>query len=76
MGENSLQGPSRYFFVIRWPDHVDDDDDGTLFLESSAALAYARRIIKELKQAGGYDEPGLMMIVESEDREFIYSIPF
>lgn len=66
----------RYFFVIRWPDHDDDDEEGTLFLSRSAALGYAQRIVRELKEAGGYDEPGLMMIVTDDTGKVIYSIPF
>lgn len=67
---------TRYYFVIRWPDREDDDEDGTLFLSKSAALAYGRRIVKELKEAGGYDEAGLSLIVQDENRETIYTIPF
>lgn len=67
---------TRYFFVIRWPDHDDDDAEGTLFLARSAARAYAERIVRELKEAGGYDEPGLMMIVKDDSGNVIYAIPF
>ena len=76
MRENGQNSPLRYFFVIRWPDRDDDDKEGTLFLCKTAALAYAERIIKELKEAGGYDEPGLTMIVANEDGEIVYAIPF
>ena len=76
MDKRNLDGPSRYFFIIRWPDHDDDDAEGTLFLSQAAALAYARRIVRELKEAGGYDLPGMMMIVQSEAGDVIYSIPF
>jgi hypothetical protein len=76
MGMNETDVAARYFFVIRWPDHNDDDAEGTLFLSKSAALAYAERIIRELKEAGGYDEPGLTMIVRDHDDNVVYSIPF
>ena len=76
MGKNAPDGPSRYYFVIRWPDHDDDDAEGTLFLSRSAALAYAQRIIRELKEAGGYEQPGLTMLVRNADGEVLYSIPF
>lgn len=74
--EKGPGGPSRYFFIIRWLDRNDDDEEGTLFLSLSAAFAYALRIIRELKQAGGYDGTGLTMIEESENGEAIYSMPF
>jgi len=66
----------RYFFVIRWPDRDDDDEEGTLFLSRSAALAYGERIVRELKEAGGYDDDGLTLIVQNEMRKTIYTIPF
>jgi hypothetical protein len=72
--------PSRYFFVVRWPDLDDDDDDddedGTLLPNRTAALTYAQCIIRELKDAGGYDDPGSTMIVRNAEGEVIYSIPF
>ncbi len=36
---------------------------------------YAERIIRELKEAGGYDDPGLM-IVKDDTGKVIHSIPF
>jgi hypothetical protein len=41
-----------------------------------AALAYGRRIIRELREAGGYDAPGLTMIVRDAGGEAIFLIPF
>ncbi|HEX3936793.1 MAG TPA: hypothetical protein VHX43_04745 [Xanthobacteraceae bacterium] len=76
MDENHQHGPSRYFFIVRWPDHDDEDADGTLFLSKSAALAYARRIVGELKEAGGYDGLGLTMVVEDDSGKVVDSIPF
>lgn len=68
--------PSRYFFVIRWPDGEHDDPEGTPFRSSSAALAYAFRIVRELKDAGGYDEPGMTLVVENALGETLFAIPF
>jgi hypothetical protein len=75
MGKDETDVAERYFFVIRWPDRNDDDGEGTLFLSRSAARAYAERIIRELKEAGGYDDPGLM-IVKDDTGKVIHSIPF
>jgi len=61
--------PCAYFFVIQWPDREHDDPDGTLFPSDRAARKYADRIIRELKSAEGYDDPGLTMIVKGRRPE-------
>ena len=38
--------------------------------------AYAERVIRELKEAGGYDDDELIMIVKDDARRTIFSIPF
>jgi len=53
-----------------------DDPEGTALPNKEAALAYAGRIMRELKEAGGYDDPGLMMIVKDSAGETIFSVPF
>lgn len=40
------------------------------------ARNYADRVIRELKEGGGYDDPTLTMIVKNEARETVFSIPF
>lgn len=67
---------SRFFFIIQWPDGIDDDAEGTLLSGKEAAHAYAHRIIRELKEAGGYDDPAPVMIVRDTDGTTVYSIPF
>ena len=57
---------SRYFFSIRWPDHVDGDQLGTSLPDDAAALAHAIGIIRELKQRGEYGDPRMMMVVRNE----------
>ena len=37
--------------------------------DDGAAVIYANRIIGELKEAGGYDDPGLVMIIRKEGSE-------
>jgi hypothetical protein len=39
---------------------------GTLLTDDAAALAHAIDIIRELKQAGEYNDPRIMMIVRNE----------
>jgi hypothetical protein len=67
----------RYYFVLRGPDgEVHDDNDGTELADRTQALAYAKRIVGELKEAGGYDEPGWAMgIRNGSDNEFAL-LPF
>jgi len=67
---------SRFFFIIRSLDWEDDDLDGTLLLGPIAAVAYAHRVMRELKEAGGYDDPGLVLIVQNHKRETVVTIPF
>jgi hypothetical protein len=67
---------SRYFFSIRWPDHVDSDLFGTLLTDDAAALAHAIRIIRELRQGGEYDDPRIMMTVRNEKFKTVLSLPF
>ena len=68
--------PARYYFIIRWPDHDDGDPEGTRFPNLAAARLYAERVIRELKEAGGYDDPGLLMVVADRDGNEILAIPF
>jgi hypothetical protein len=67
---------SRYFFSIRWPDHVDGDQLGTSLPDDAAALAHALRIIRELRQGGEHDDPQIMMVVRNEKLKTVLSLPF
>jgi hypothetical protein len=67
---------TRYFFVLKGPDETHDDNAGTLLADNNAAIAYAHRIIRELKEAGGYDDSGRSVIVQNHNREVIRVIPF
>ena len=66
----------RYFFILQWADHLHDDPHGTDFPNAGAALKYAEQIIRELKEAGGYDDPSLKMIVKDADGGVVHVIPF
>jgi len=66
----------RYFFVVEGPEELHDDHFGTLLPNDDAALAYAKRIIRELKDAGGYDDPRLKMIVQNAQRQAIFALTF
>jgi hypothetical protein len=66
----------RYFFDLRWSDHEDDDANGTLLADDAAALNYADRLIRQLKDAGDYSDPNLMVIVKDGMKQMVLSIPF
>jgi hypothetical protein len=68
---------SRYFFTVRWSDHDDDDQHETELPDDAAAIGYADRIIRELKEGGGLDDLGLMMMVVKDEMQItVLSLPF
>lgn len=54
---------AKYYFVLQWPDRKHDDRHGTMLPDDRAARAYAERVVRELIEAGGYDDPNLTMVV-------------
>ena len=52
------------------------DYEGTVLANDGAAREYAVRIISELIDGGGYDDPGLSMIVKDAAERQILAIPF
>jgi hypothetical protein len=66
----------RYCFILRWPDREHRDDEGTDLPNDAAARDYAHRMIRELKEGGGYDEPSLAMVVTNESGRQLFVIPF
>jgi hypothetical protein len=67
----------RYFFVLEGPgDERHDDTEGTVLTDKPSAVAFANQIMGELKEAGGYDDPGWVLIVKDEAGQAIASVPF
>jgi hypothetical protein len=67
----------QFFFKIRVSDgDFDDDPHGTNLPNLAAAFSYAERTIKELRCECGFDDPGLMMLVEDEAHQAVLSLPF
>jgi hypothetical protein len=68
----------RFFFVLQWsePEVENDDPHGTPLPNDAAAKAYAHRIVHELKEAGGYDDPDLKMVDKNSAGDVIHSISF
>jgi hypothetical protein len=68
---------ARYFFIVMWPDgRSRGDEEGMELSDDRGAQAYAQRIIRELREGGGYDDPGLHMIVRNEAGKQLFVIPF
>jgi hypothetical protein len=69
----------RYFFNVEGLGHSGGsghDPDGTEFLTDTSAFDYAQRIIRELKDAGDYNDPSLMMVVKLHSGRTVFAIPF
>jgi len=75
-GSGGRRTVPKYYFILQWADRRHDDPHGTLLPDDGAALGYAERIIGELQEAGGYDEPGLAMVVKTAAGRIVFSIPF
>jgi len=66
----------RYFFALHGPDDQRyDDTSGTELATEAHALAHGEEIVRELKDAGGYDDPGWILFITSEGGE-VASLPF
>jgi hypothetical protein len=67
---------SKYFFDLHGLPESHRDKHGTELPDDNAALAYAERVVRELKVAGGYNVPGLAMVVRDTNGKTILSVPF
>ena len=66
-----------YCFVLRKPDGGSvDPPRWTILPNDQSATAYARFIIRHLKQAGQHDDPSLTLLVQNAEGETIASLPF
>ncbi len=67
----------RYFFILEGPEGMSDDDaNGTALPNDAAAMEYAARIVGELKDAGGYSDPALKLIVKDSAGKVVHLISF
>jgi hypothetical protein len=66
----------RNFFILKWPDRLHEDNEGTLLPNDATACLLAERVIRELKKAGGYEDPMLLMLVKDERGRQVATIPF
>jgi len=65
-----------YYYVIQFRDHQHIDQEGTWLPDDGAARDHALRIIRELREGGGYDDPDLAMIVKDESGRELLRLPF
>jgi hypothetical protein len=49
----------RYFFALNWPHNEHADLEGIVLQDDGAVVEDARRMVRELKEGGGYDDPDL-----------------
>jgi hypothetical protein len=74
--DRSWEAVMQYFFVIRNGPTEGNDEDGTPLHDDDEARNYALRIIRELKEGGGYDDAGWRMIVFAEGGRQVCRMPF
>jgi hypothetical protein len=69
---------AQYFFDVQSSTWDYTDPDGIALPDDGAAIAYAKRMIGELKDDDGadYDEPDLQMLIRNEIGTVRFSIPF
>jgi hypothetical protein len=65
----------QYFFDVRSSEWNYRDPDGITLDDDNAAIAYAERMISELKADEGYEAPDLQMFVKVSQRRIV-AIPF
>jgi hypothetical protein len=65
---------SPYFFVIQEPEQL-EDGERQLSCDASAQ-EYAGRRVRLLREADGYGEHGLLMVVKNNAGKTVFSLPF
>ena len=66
----------QYFFDVRSHETDYRDPDGITLSDDDAAIAYAERMIRELKEDEGFEAPDLKMFVKDEAQRSIITIRF
>jgi hypothetical protein len=66
----------RYHFVVKWLDRERDDPEGTVLQDEEEARRFATRIIRELKESGGYDEPDAFIVVRDDLGKEVFTLSF
>jgi hypothetical protein len=68
----------QYFFDLRSTKWDYTDPDGIELSDDGAAIAYAGRMIRELKEDDGneYEAPDLQILIRKENGTVRFSVPF
>ena len=68
----------RYHFVVTWRDRVREygNTEGTVLQDEEEARRFAARVVRELKQAGGHDDPELCMVVKDAQGREVFTLSF
>jgi hypothetical protein len=67
---------SSYFFVLQGRNDTRDDPGSVVCWSDEAAREYAERIVFDLKQAFGYEDPDLELIVINAAGEVVDLVSF
>jgi uncharacterized protein DUF6894 len=66
----------RYHFVVKWPDRERGDPGGTVLQDEEEARRFAARIIRGLKESGGYHEPDVFIVVRHDQGKEVLTLSF
>lgn len=66
----------QYFFKIRGAEVGHNDEISAALHDDAAALDHACLMVQQLRAAGGYDNPGLVVDVLNELGTRVLSVPF
>jgi hypothetical protein len=61
---------------VKWPDREHDDPQGTVLQDVEEARRFAIRMIRELKERGGYDDSDIYMVVRDDQRKEVFTLSF
>jgi len=65
-----------YFYVIKNSSFENADEHGTALRDAREAQFYALRIIRELKEGGGYDDGDWIAVIFAENGRRVCTVPF
>ena len=65
-----------YYFAVDGYGEHHEDRGRSLMADDAAALAHALRIIRDLRNSGGYEDDALTMVVRDGDGRTLFRIPF
>jgi hypothetical protein len=67
---------ARYHFVVLEGEQRHEDESGIALADDEGARVYATRVIRDLKQGGGYSGPEWAMVVEDDTGHELFRINF